>query len=110
MLGKETLLAAQQLHFFFISGNPECAALFVLHVLRKTGRQLTPEAPRVPSEFELRRGIIHHHDMSHAGRGCFTSDRAAIQHENVESGPSTFIGTGGSDDTCANNDDIVRWI
>jgi len=64
-------------HLFVIRGDPQRAALLVLNVLRKAWSQCLPQTARVASERELRRRVVHYHDLAHSGgRRRATRDRA----------------------------------
>ena len=44
------------------------------------GRELMPQPARIGRQRELRRRIIHHHQVPHAGRRGAAADGAAVQH------------------------------
>jgi hypothetical protein len=93
-------------HFFFVGREPKSAALVVFDIRRQIANELLPQCARIRSQSELCFGIIHDHDVAHAGRSGSTRDGATIQHEHFESGPGAFGRTRGPHDASAHDDDV----
>src|SRR5436190_2721537 len=94
-------------HLLFISCHPNGAALLVLNIFGKFGPQLLPERLRIASKRELRIGVVHNHDVSHAGGSCTASDDILIDDSNAQSRLRAFVRACSADDACAYDYNVV---
>src|SRR5207247_1458164 len=65
-------------HLLLVGGHPEAAARQILDIGGQLRRELDPEVLRVLRERELRRRIVHHGYVSHAGGRCAAADRSGL--------------------------------
>jgi len=83
VLAVKSLFAVNFGHFLFISGEPERAARIIFDIGGELWNQVLPESAREMGESELRLGIVHDDDMSHAC-GCSSArDRSAVEDEDL---------------------------
>src|SRR5690348_2207753 len=65
-------------HLFLIGRHPNRSAWYVFDVRRKFRTQLLPELLRIAGESKLGFGVVHHHDVAHAGGSRAASHCVAI--------------------------------
>ena len=94
-------------HLFLVGGDPDGSTLFVFDIRRELRPQLLPKLLGVTGQRKLGLGIIHHHDVSHAGSSGAAPNHIPVDDSYPHPLPGAFVRASRPHDAGPNYNHIV---
>lgn len=101
------MLARHLLHFLLVGGNPKRFTLLIFDIFRQFRSQFLPQLLRVVRQRELRLGVVHDDDVSHACASGAAADDIAVDDHDPHAATRKFIRTGYAYDPCSDDDHVA---